>query len=127
MKTAIGIICIMIGIVVMLQSCVAATGSALVQDENSYGASAVGLIAGLLVFVAGAFAFGLPKVSMFILMAAGLIALIASSNFPDMMIWAFIAFGLAGLGYFANRQDKKKLATATLRASQTSNEVQKGQ
>lgn len=64
---------------------------------------------------------------MFILIAAGLIALIASSNFPDMMIWAFIAFGLAVLGYFANRQDKKNLAIATLRASQASNEEQKGQ
>jgi len=125
MKTALGIICIMIGIVVILQSCVAATGSALAQDENTYGASAVGMIAGLLVFVAGAFAFGLPKVSMIILIIAGLIALIASSNFPDMMIWAFIAFGLAVLGFFAARQDKKKLAASTVPVSQSTNEAPK--
>ena len=107
MKVALGIICIMLSLLIMLQSCTLASVSALAQDDQSFGASATGIITGLLIFVAGAFAFGIPKVSVGILIVAGLMACVAAAEIPDMSIWAGITFGLAILGYFAVRQDKK--------------------
>jgi len=107
MKIALGIICIMIALLVMLQSCAISSVSALAQDEQSFGAGAAGILTGLLIFVAGAFAFGMPKVSVGILIVAGLLASLAATDIPDMGIWAVITFGLAVLGYFAVRQDKK--------------------
>lgn len=97
----------MIALLVMLQSCAISSVSALAQDDQTFGAGAAGLLTGLMIFIAGAFAFGLPKVSMFILIAAGLLASLAATDIPDMRIWAGITFALALLGYFAARQEKK--------------------
>lgn len=118
MKIAVGIIAIMLSLLVMLQSCTVGTASHIVGDQTTSEAGAMGLFAGLLLFFGGAFAFGLPVVSACLFTLAGLMALIGAAEFPDLTIWANVAFVLAGLSFFAWRSGKKK--TASLSNSQPS-------
>ena len=107
MKITLGLICIMLALLVSLQSCAITATSALVQDEMSFGAGSAGVFTAILVFVAGAFAFGLPKVSVTPLIVAGLLAALAASDIPDMAIWSALIFALAVLGIFAARKDSR--------------------
>lgn len=117
MKIAIGIIGIMLGILVLLQSCTVGTASHMIGNEAASEAGALGLFAGLLFFVAGAFAFGLPLVSTIVFAAACLIAFAGSAEFPDLQIWGFVALGMAALAYFAWRSEKKKFHNAIANGS----------
>ena len=108
MKIAVGIIAIMLSLLVMMQSCTVGTASHVVGDQTTSQAGAMGLFAGLMLFFGGAFAFGLPMVSVCLFALAGLLALTGSTEFPDLMIWAVVAFVLAGLSFFAWRSGKKK-------------------
>jgi hypothetical protein len=74
MKIATGIIAIMLGLLVLLQSCTIGAGSSLLGDQATADAGATGIIAGFFLFVGGAFAFGLPLVGGIILVVAALIA-----------------------------------------------------
>lgn len=119
MKIAVGIIAIMLSLLVMLQSCTVGTASHVVGDQMTSQAGAVGLFAGLLLFFGGAFAFGLPIVSACLFTLAGLLALVGASDFPDLKIWAFVAFALAGLSFLAWRSAKKKsTAVSTIQPPQ---------
>ena len=112
MKIAIGIIGLMLGLLVLLQSCTVGTASHLVGDAASRDAGALGLLAGLLLFVGGAFAFGLPIVSTVTFTLAGLLAFAGSAEFPDLKVWGFASFGMAAMAFFAWRSGKKKVAAA---------------
>ncbi|MBB4305034.1 hypothetical protein GGD81_004100 [Rhodobium orientis] len=70
MKIATGIVGIVVGLLVLLQSCAVGVGSNLVNDQATLQAGSVGVLVGFLFFVAGAFAFGLPVVSMVIFAAS---------------------------------------------------------
>ena len=112
MKIAAGLISMFLGLLVLVQSCaVAATArlgtSAQIADEAS-----VGIMVGFLIFVAGAFAFGLPTVSTVILVLAGLLGLGSSSAYADMGIWAVVALMLAGLSGLAARSQRRARAAA---------------
>ena len=117
MKIAVGIISLMLGLLVMLQSCTIGTASHMLGDQTTSEAGAVGLFAGLLLFFGGAFAFGLPIVSVCLFTLAGLMALLGAAEFPDLTIWAIIAFVLAGLSFFAWRSGKKRSASLDSKAS----------
>ncbi|TPI28806.1 hypothetical protein FJW07_30770 [Mesorhizobium sp. B3-1-9] len=103
MKIAVGIIGILLGLVSMLQSCAVATGGSLTSNHDLAGAGSVGLLVGLLFFIGGAFAFGLPLVSAIIFVVGSLFAFIAASSFTDMKIWAFADLILAAMAFFAWR------------------------
>lgn len=113
MKIAVGIIAIMLSLLVMLQSCTVGTASHVVGDQTTSQAGAVGLFAGVLLFFGGAFAFGLPIISACLFAVAGLLALIGASDFPDLKIWAFVAFALAALSFLAWRSAMKKAAAVS--------------
>lgn len=110
MKIAIGIIGIMLGILVLLQSCTVGTASHMMGDAATGDAGSLGILAGLLLFVGGAFAFGLPIVSTVTFTLAGLIAFAGSAEFPDLKVWGFIALAMAGMAFFTWRSAKKKVA-----------------
>lgn len=112
MKIAIGIIGIMLGILVLLQSCTVGTASHLVGDAATGDAGSLGILAGLLLFVGGAFAFGLPIVSTVTFTLAGLIAFAGSAQFPDLKVWGFIALAMAVMAFFTWRSAKKKKVAA---------------
>lgn len=112
MKIAIGIIGIMLGILVLLQSCTVGAASHLVGDAGTSDAGMLGILAGLLLFIGGAFAFGLPIVSTVTFTLAGLIAFAGSAAFPDLKVWGFVALAMAVMAFFTWRSGKKKKAVA---------------
>jgi hypothetical protein len=107
MKIAIGIIGIMLGILVLLQSCTIGAASHMIGNEAGGDAGALGILAGLLLFIGGAFAFGLPIVSAITFALAGLIAFAGSAAFPDLQIWGVVALAMAAMAFFAWRSSRK--------------------
>ena len=63
MKIATGIIGLMIGLLVLVQSCTATTAARFAGREELIQAGSVGVLAAFLTFVAGAFAFGLSGIT----------------------------------------------------------------
>jgi hypothetical protein len=112
MKIAIGIIGLMLGLLVLLQSCTVGTASHMLGNEAGGDAGALGILAGLLLFVGGAFAFGLPIVSTVTFTLAGLIAFAGSAEFPDLQIWGLVSLGMAAMAFFAWRSGRQKVVTA---------------
>lgn len=110
MKIAGGILGLLLGLLVLLQSCTVATTASLVGHEAA-GAGAAGVLVGLLFFVGGAFAFGLPIVSTIAFVLAALLAFLAASEFPDMGIWGGVAVALAALCFFAWRSGRPRAKT----------------
>ncbi|RUU82760.1 hypothetical protein [Mesorhizobium sp. M7A.F.Ca.MR.362.00.0.0] len=116
MKIAVGIIGILLGLISMLQSCAVATGGSIAANHDLAGAGSVGVFVGLLFFVGGAFAFGLPLVSAIIFVVGSLFAFIAASSFTDMKIWAFADLILAVMAFFAWRSARRGRAGSATEA-----------
>jgi hypothetical protein len=112
MKVATGIIAIMLGLVALLQSCTVGAGSSLVGDQATTDAGAVGIIAGFLLFVGGAFSFGLPLVGGIVFLSAALVASTAVADFPDLQVWAVLSLVLAAMALFAWRQNRRRRTSA---------------
>lgn len=112
MKIAIGIIGIMLGILVLLQSCTVGTASHMMGDAATGDAGSLGILAGLLLFIGGAFAFGLPIVSTVTFTLAGLIAFAGAAEFPDLKVWGFVALAMAVMAFFTWRSAKKTKVAA---------------
>ncbi|MBZ9850299.1 hypothetical protein LB565_20165 [Mesorhizobium sp. CA14] len=107
MKIAVGIIGILLGIITMLQSCAVATGGNILANQELAGAGSVGVLVGLLFFVGGAFAFGLPLVAAIVFVVGSFFALIAINAFPDMKVWAVADLLLAAMAFFAWRSARR--------------------
>ena len=107
MKIATGIIGLMIGLLVLVQSCTATTAARFAGREELIQAGSVGVLAAFLTFVAGAFAFGLPFVAMVLFIIAGLLGFLASGAFTDMAIWGTVDMILALMAFFAWRSARK--------------------
>lgn len=116
MKIAAGLISILFSAIIFLQSFVVSVGGGILNDKASAEGGAVGILVALLFFVAGAFAFALPKVAMVVSMIAGLFAFMnwVGGNFPDMGVWAFLALCLAALEFYAGRKPKIKTESQEL-------------
>jgi hypothetical protein len=108
MRIAIAIIGIMLGLVVLLQSCTISAGSSLLGDQAMGNAGGIGMIAGFLLFVGGAFSFGLPLVGTIVFAVAAVLALMGTERFPDLQVWAVASAILAGMGLIGWRTDRKK-------------------
>ena len=110
MRIASGIISLIIGCIVFLQSCTVGIGGDILADEVSSQSGSVGMFVALLLFVSGAFAFALPKVAMIFSALAALFAFLngATSDFSDMTVWGTIAIILTVINFFAGRKPKKK-------------------
>lgn len=107
MKLATGLIGIFLSLLVMVQACAIFAGSSMAEDQPLGEAGAVGLLVGGLLFLGGAFAFGLPAVSMVIFAIGGLLAVAISGTFADMWIWGLVSFALAIMSFFAWRSARK--------------------
>ncbi len=105
MKIASGIISLLLGFLVLFQSCTVGGLGAIVAPESTAGP--LGMLAGVLLIIAGAFAFQLPKVAGVISLLATLTAFAESTNdFGDMKIWAVICLVLAAMEFSAARKPK---------------------
>lgn len=113
MRIAVGILGLMAGLLVILQSCAVSVGSNMVGDAATSDAGAAGLLVGFACFIGGAFAFGLPTVSLvvFALAALAAFAAAASGEFDDLNVWGFGALILAALSFVARRKGQKAPGT----------------
>jgi hypothetical protein len=114
MKIAVGIIGIFLGLLVLLQSCTVAATSGLVADKATGGAGAIGMLVGLLFFVAGAFSFSLPLVAMIVFALGSAFAFLASTqgSFGDISIWGFIGLAMTAMSFFTWRSAKRRTTDA---------------
>lgn len=113
MKIATGIIGIVLGLLTLLQSCLATTAGNLAGKQELSQAGSLGVGAAFLTLFAGAFAFGLPLVAAIVFVLAALMAFMAAGAFPDMGVWGTVDIILAGMSFFAwHRQRRAKHAAA---------------
>lgn len=87
MKIAVGIIALVLSMIVFMQSCTITGLSGLADDTASQEAGTFGMLTAFLMFLGGAFAFGVPRVATALLALAFLASIPAREDFPDMMIW----------------------------------------
>jgi hypothetical protein len=99
-------------LVVGFQSCAAAVGGSMGNDESTAAAGAMGFFVVFLFLIAGAFALSFPIVSLVTFLIAGTIAIAAglSSDFSDLAIWGFVALVLAVMSYFGHREKQRRRA-----------------
>lgn len=100
MKIAVGIIGIALSVMAFLQSFAVAGLANLAQDENVGQAGSIGVLTAFLIFLGGAFAFGLPKVARVLFVLGFLASIPARSYFPDMLIWGGVSLILGVLLLF---------------------------
>jgi len=110
MQIATGIITIILGCIISIQSFILYMGSAVFNDKPTGQSSAMGLFVALLLFVSGAFAFKLPKVALFFATIAGLFGIMTgtTSEFKDMTVWGVIALIIALMNFFTARKTKTR-------------------
>jgi len=116
MRLAVLIIALIIGIVVTFQACTAyglsgvAEGLGASGAKDLTGASATGILTGLLILVGAGFALPFPRVATAILVAAGLLGILVGTagHFPDQVIWGVVAFVLAGMSYLGARSKRRE-------------------
>jgi hypothetical protein len=110
-KIASGIISLLLGCVILFQSCAVAGLGSIVAPES--GTGAIGMLLGVLLMISGAFSFQLPKVSTVLCVISALLALMEAANdFGDMKFWAVVCLGLAVMNFFAARKPKESVTTA---------------
>lgn len=102
------IIALFLVLTVGFQSCVATVGGSLAVDKATSAAGAVGFLVALLFLIGGAFAMGMPLVSLVCFVLAGTMALAAgfASDFRDLRIWGFVALILATMSFFGHREKR---------------------
>lgn len=110
MRIASGIISLILGLLVFLQSCTVGVGGAAFGEELAAQGGSAGILVALLFVIGGAFAFALPKVAMVAMVIAGIlsIAIGATTTYGDMTIWGVVAIILAAMNYFGSRKPKDK-------------------
>jgi len=107
MQIATGIISLILSFVVLFQSCAVSVTGSMAGNESAAQGGSVGILVGVLFICGGAFSFKLPRISMYLFIAAGVLALIAGNTvFSDMTGWAVISGIFAYMSY---RSQKKKV------------------
>lgn len=113
MKLATGIIGMFLGLLILLQSCGVAAGGGLIKDHATSGAGAIGMLVGVLFFIGGAFAFGLPLVATIVFSTASLLAFLGSQGlYADLKIWSVVSLVLAAMAFFPWRSARRAKAIA---------------
>jgi hypothetical protein len=107
MKLAAGIIGLIVGLLVLMQSCALTGLAALDQDSALTDAGYVGIFTGLMFFVGGAFAFGVPLVGAVVFVFAALVGFTVASDFGDMQVWGLVALALATLSFCSWRSTRR--------------------
>ncbi len=107
MKVATGTIGLIVGLLVLLQSCTLTGAAALGQNASMTEAGQVGMLVGFLFFVGGAFAFGVPLVGAIVFALASLLGFGLAGDFEDMGVWAVIALILGAMSLWSWRSARR--------------------
>lgn len=94
MKTAVGIIGVGLGLIVLMQACSVTGLSQLAQQQDSAEAGSIGMVVAVLMFLGGAFSFGVPRLATAMFGLAFLASLPARAAFPDMAVWGGVSIVL---------------------------------
>ena len=118
MRIAVMIISLCLTAIVGLQSCAVMVSANLAQRADVAGGGASGIIIALLFVLGGAFAMGLPNISMAMFTLAAIIGFIVGATTPygDMSVWGAVALVLAVLSYFGKRELRQKRQKAPTEA-----------
>lgn len=108
MKVAVGIIALVLSMMALLQSCTLFGLSGMANDTAVQQSGAAGIVVAFLIFLGGAFAFGVPGFSALLFFAAFGLSFIAKENFPDMQLWGWVAAVLGMLISFSGGSKKKE-------------------
>ena len=110
MRIAVMIISLCLVMIIGVQSCTVGVGGELSGDEALSEGGAAGVGVAFLFLIGGAFALGVPVVSVIVFGLAALagFSVGASTEFEDMTVWGSIALVLAVLSVFGMREKKKK-------------------
>ena len=115
MRIAVTIISLALMLVVFAQSCAASVGGSLSEDDDLSGGGAVGFLIGLLYLLGGAFALGVPRISVVTFSIAAVLGVLAgaTTDFRDLIIWGIVAAILAAMSFRGYRmKQREELATA---------------
>lgn len=106
MRIAVLVISLCLTLIVGLQSCTLYAGGSVTGNQSFASGGAAGIVVALLFIVGAAFAIGVPRASMFIFGLAACIGVGVgrATAFGDLVIWGFVALGLAALSYFGERE-----------------------
>ena len=109
MRIAIAIIALALMLVIGFQSCAASFGANLSHDQSTSSAAGAGFVVAFLFLLGGAFAYGVPIVSVVAFLLAVPIALVAgfTSDFRDLQVWGFVSIALAVMSFFAFRARRR--------------------
>lgn len=124
MRVATMIVSLFLMLLVGVQSCTLYVGGSVLNQQQTAGAAAVGILVALLFLIGGAFALGQPTVSMVIFAIAAIFSFIAAatSNFSDLNIWGVVALILGVMSFFGRREvirkKQKKVAAEQAMATQ---------
>lgn len=110
-RIATTVVALVLMLVIGLQSCAVYAGGSVLKEDATAQGGALGILLTLLFLVGGAFALGLPTVSLVVFVLAGLLGLLGglTSGFPDLTIWGVVALVLAVLSYFGRREKRRLL------------------
>lgn len=110
MRTATLIISLFAMCLIFLQSCTVGVGGEMMGDESTSEEGAMGILVAFLYLVGGAFAIGVPWISLVSFSFAALFgfAVAATGEFSDLGIWGGLAVILALLSYYGVREKKRE-------------------
>jgi hypothetical protein len=119
MRYAVLVIALVVGLVSLVQACAVfglsttAEGLGSPNASDTTAAGAAGILTGMLILIGGGLAIPLPRASAIVLLLAGLIGIAvgASGQFPDQIVWGVIAIILAALAFIDSRR-RRTMATA---------------
>lgn len=97
MRIAVGITGIVLSFVSFLQSGILTFASSFAQEQALGEAGAVGMLMAFLMFLGGAFSFGVPKVALVMFIFTFLLSFVAKDAFPDAAFWGYVNLALGGL------------------------------
>jgi uncharacterized membrane protein YjfL (UPF0719 family) len=113
MRIAALILGLVFSFILFLQSFAVFGLSSAIEQEDSAGAGAVGVLAAVLWLVAAAMAIGFPLASTIIFSLTSIILFGVSGSFPDLAVWGGVALFLAFLSFLGWRGKKKEVREKT--------------
>jgi hypothetical protein len=114
MRIAVTIISLVLMLIIGFQSFAAYGLGSVVKHEAAAASGAAGLAVSFLYLLGGAFALGVPVLSVIALLLAGLFARVIAGDglHKDMYIWGWIAWMLAGLEFVSILRARKRKSTS---------------
>lgn len=101
MRIAVGIIAIVLSLIVGFQALIVVGLSGATNNTQSSNEGWIGIAVAITLFLGGAFAFGLPLVSVILFALGGILGLASAKEYRDLSVWGGVCLILAALALVA--------------------------